>query len=183
MDIAQECKHGLNKAESLLVAANIIFLDVDGVLNGHNFDPEAQSNTINRSCVRQLNRIIKATDCSFVISSAWRYMIHGGEMTLRGFEYLLRTHGVAGAKIIGVTAKDRFIGESRGVQIREWLDTRIPCGLDARSLPRGCKYLAIDDEDWGITEAKITLVQTAGNLGLRRCDADQVIRFFAGNVS
>jgi len=72
----------------------VIFLDIDGVLNGHEFCEHAKSCGINPECVCELNRIIAATDAKIVLSSAWRYMVHGGALTLKGFEYMLRTHGV-----------------------------------------------------------------------------------------
>jgi len=68
---------------------NVLFLDIDGVLNGHDFDVAAQSTRIQYRCVRQLNRIIKATECKIVLCSAWRYMLlkrprHKPAMTLTG---------------------------------------------------------------------------------------------------
>lgn len=102
----------------------VLFLDVDGVLNGHYFDREAQSSDIKPSCVAVLNRVLMTTGCSLVISSAWRYMILGGDVTVRGFEYLLRTHGVrCVGGVIGHTRKDTGVGDhaERSTQIREWL--------------------------------------------------------------
>lgn len=86
----------------------ILFLDVDGVLNGHDFHEGAQSNTIRRNCIDQLSAILKATNCHVVLSSAWRYMILGNAMKLGGFEYLLRTHGCVGiaGKLHGITCAD-----------------------------------------------------------------------------
>lgn len=56
----------------------VLFLDIDGVLNAHFFDVDAQSSHIKPKCVERLNRVLKATRCALVISSAWRYMILGG---------------------------------------------------------------------------------------------------------
>lgn len=41
-----------------------------------------------------LNWILDAVPVKLVISSAWRYLILRGDMTLKGFEYLLLVHGV-----------------------------------------------------------------------------------------
>jgi hypothetical protein len=68
----------------------LLFLDVDGVLNSHDAN-EYHFNTIHRDKIERLNRIVKATGAEIVISSAWRYMILGGSMTIDGFRYLLQT--------------------------------------------------------------------------------------------
>ena len=83
----------------------VIFLDIDGVLNrlkplsngycgidGYNLD--------------NLCKILSHfPDVRIVLSSAWRYLVHNGDFSLRGFEYLLCIHG-ADADVI----KDRIIG-------------------------------------------------------------------------
>ena len=83
-------------ATPALVAGSCLFLDIDGVLNGHEWDDEAKSCNIRRECVARLNRVVASTGCKIVISSAWRYMIHCQQMSLTGFWYMLRTHGLQG---------------------------------------------------------------------------------------
>lgn len=39
----------------------VLFLDVDGVLNGHEWDDEAKSCNIRRECVKHLNRVVRET--------------------------------------------------------------------------------------------------------------------------
>jgi hypothetical protein len=72
----------------------LLFLDIDGVLNGH----EQHANKfcgIGATQAAFLNQILAdVPDLQIVVSSAWRYMILGGAMTLKGFEHLLQTHGV-----------------------------------------------------------------------------------------
>lgn len=105
----------------------ILFLDIDGVLNGHQILREAGCCGIDPRCVRHLNLVLRRTGCKIVLSSAWRYMIHCKAMKLDGFWYMLRTHGFTnngnGNPIIGLTRKDKDVGDSneRGRQIREWL--------------------------------------------------------------
>lgn len=123
----------------------IIFLDIDGVLNGHEqnaagycgFKPE---------CVAALNLILEAVpEAQLVISSAWRYMMlpnlkDGTEpaMTLKGFEYLLLVAGVnCKGRVRGHTCSDETI-KSRGRQILAWLATNFT----------GRDYLVIDDMEW-----------------------------------
>lgn len=85
---------------------SLLFLDIDGVLNGHS--PLASGyNGILAGPVEQLNRILDATDCRLVISSAWRYQYHNGDMTLKGFEILLLVHGIkCMGRLDGFTERD-----------------------------------------------------------------------------
>lgn len=146
----------------------LIFLDCDGVLNNHTQQPNGFCG-VTRRCANQFNRVLKATDAKLVISSAWRYMVHAGSMTLRGFEHLLCTHGIdAHDRVIGITPRDEDReGWTRGEQIRHWLNEH----------GDGRRYVVIDDlANVGIKEAGHPFVQTMGSLGLNRCDADLAIR-------
>lgn len=78
---------------------NILFLDIDGVLNGHEFSEEAQSCTLKPACVEAFNRLLregeKIEGFGIVVSSAWRYMVFRESMTWVGFGHMLQTHGVS----------------------------------------------------------------------------------------
>ncbi len=159
----------------------LIFLDIDGVLNCHNYDEACESSTINSDCVYRINRVLDATGAMIVISSAWRYMVHGGAMTLGGFGYMLRTHGVrCKDRIIGLTCIDEEIPE-RGQQIRQWLNIH---GGDR-------PYVVIDDggtedgrwSDLGINAAGHPVVWTDGRVGLTWDDAAKAIGILAGAIS
>ena len=104
----------------------VLFLDMDGVLNEEapeSFDRLAMSSRVLPHLVAELNLVLaRAPWARIVVSSSWRYMIHGGAMTVQGFEYMLRTHGCAVVdKVIDVTPKDESI-PLRGDQILAWLD-------------------------------------------------------------
>lgn len=145
----------------------LIFLDIDGVLNDHEWDDVAGSCTIRRDCMKELNRIVHAVDAEVVISSAWRYMILGGSMTLVGFSHMLRTHGFTGAtqRIIGHTGKDSSTGTNgRAMLIKDWMGNR--------SRP----YLAIDDDDLGYTVHGVPVLLTDPKRGLTVADADKAIQ-------
>lgn len=153
----------------------VIFLDIDGVLNGHDWDEPAQSNRIRFRCVEQLSRILQATGAKIVLSSAWRYMIHGGAMTHTGFEYMLRTHGASGivGKIIGVTIRDEDTPgyhnfdkdgwEGRRLQIQTWLDAH----SDVKT------FVVIDD--CPVPGFGDRFVETDGTTGLTAYEADKAI--------
>jgi len=146
----------------------ILFLDIDGVLNGHEYNTDAESNTIKHECVKHLNRILAETQCELVISSAWRYMIHGGAMTLQGFGYMLRTHGVKNVKIVGITEKDTQMENptERGLLIQQWL-----------SKNKVDQYAIVDDMQLGFDG--MPFVKTDEKTGLTEKDADQLIRILS----
>ncbi|MBS1722851.1 MAG: hypothetical protein JSS66_07720 [Armatimonadetes bacterium] len=58
--------------------------------------------------VARFNRLLKKfPDLHIVVSSAWRYMILGKDMTIRGFEEMLCTHGVdCFGRVFGHTCPD-----------------------------------------------------------------------------
>lgn len=153
----------------------IIFLDIDGVLNrcgnpngvGRMFEPE---------CVWALSWIVEKTNAAIVLSSSWRYMTFDSEdskaaMTLSGFEYLLRTHGLKVSTVspilVGATEADD-VECRREYQIANW----------AR-LNRVKQYVAIDDANLGCClrgPAKSDFVKTDGSVGLTIDNAIEVVR-------
>lgn len=149
----------------------VLFLDIDGVLNGHEKLPGSQYCGIRPDCVARLNHVLKETGAKIVVSSAWRYLILGGSMTLDGFGYLLTTHGLL-SEPIGHTRRD--VSETvtdRGRQCREWLDAH----------PGVTAFCAVDDMASDFAEHGIPLVQTVGTLGLTADDAGRLIEVLNGS--
>lgn len=161
----------------------LIFLDVDGVLNGHEWDAEVMCGQIHPDKVARLNRILRETDARIVLSSAWRYIVHRGEANMMGMEWLLRSHGVLANRLIGITRMDLMRanpnydgtpaswpqlpgGGDRAEQVREWL---------AINRPGPVPYVVIDDLDLGFTEAGHPFVRTDGKVGLTDADAERAI--------
>jgi hypothetical protein len=146
----------------------ILFLDIDGVLNYHTFDPSSQSNAIDRESIERLNRILETTKARIVLSSAWRYMIHKHALTLKGFHFLLRTHGMVATVdgsdevIIDITCRDEDI-PTRAGQIQAWLDTHQPE-----------RYAILDDMDLGFTEANMNWIEVLGE-GLTDRDVREAV--------
>jgi hypothetical protein len=141
----------------------VIFLDIDGVLNNHDIDPDTGHCWIQAALAWRLNRIVKATRAKLVISSAWRYMVHCGAMTIKGFEYMLRTHKIS-ADVVGVTVRDEEI-PSRGDQIKAWLSEH----------PEVTSYVILDDEPDGMTIGDVRFVKTDGGCGLPEADMEDAI--------
>jgi hypothetical protein len=157
----------------------VLFIDIDGVLNAHEWDPAVMCGQIHADKVARLNRVLLTTGAEIVVSSAWRYIVLRGEMNPMGFEWLLRSHGVLGDRLIGFTGPDTmerqpYTGDpttwlpapnERGLQISRWL---------SENGPR--QYAVVDDLDLGITAAGHPFVQTVGTVGLTDADADRLIR-------
>lgn len=101
----------------------VLFLDIDGVLNGNHFWHEKNIYAIDPKCMERLNEIIWQTGAAIVVSSSWRYLVLNGDMTPAGFGYMLRTHGLTSqAKVIGVTREDADSDDDlRSTQIRDWM--------------------------------------------------------------
>jgi HAD domain in Swiss Army Knife RNA repair proteins len=157
-----------------------LFLDIDGVLNNHDFDKDAQSNGIHKEKAEMLNVILKRTDAKIVLISAWRYLVHRGDMTLSGLEYLLCSHGIMKGRLIGITRMDTMIDgkpvpNERGKQIHDWLLDNVPDGTPY-------KYVVMDDLDLGISEACHPFVQTEDAIGMRPDDAYRAIQILLGEI-
>lgn len=151
---------------------NIVFLDIDGTLNDCIFNKNAQSFTILPRCVDQLNRIIYDANAYMVLISSWRYIILGGDMTLRGFEYLLRTHGVwCTDRLVGNTTFDIKDVSERPSQVARWLQNN-----------KNVKnHVVLDDnskQDWSKYDIKNVLVNK--KIGLTEQDANRAILMLRG---
>lgn len=150
----------------------ILFLDIDGVLNLHEYNEKAESNTINPVFVKNLNHVLDSTNCNIVITSAWRYMILKNAMTLQGFEYLLRTHGIhCVGKLIGTTRLDKDVNDKteRGKQIQDWIIRNMMW------LPANTVWAIVDDLDLGLTLAYPEYAVIVKN-GLNEAAANKLIK-------
>jgi hypothetical protein len=148
----------------------ILFLDIDGVLNDHRKNPCNDYCGILPHCMAELNRVIEATGCEIVVSSSWRYLVHGRSMTMDGFRYLMLTHGLSSNRpILEITREDRNVSDKheRGKQIADWLHGK----------PDVSVYAVVDDDnEIGIPEAGHPFVQTNGKIGLTEADANKLIQ-------
>lgn len=164
------------------VVNKILFLDIDGVLNGHERHANGYCG-INPERLRLLDHIVEQTDCRIVLASAWRYMILGGDMTLKGFGYLLSIMG-AGKKtadaLLDYLPRDSYHADphDRGNLAKRWVDEQyrivaMAVGLD-------------DLEDPGYTANGIAFVRTDPAVGLTADTANEAIRILntsGGNFS
>lgn len=167
----------------------LLFLDLDGCLNCHEWDAEIQCGQIHKDKVDRLNCILKSTKASIILSSAWRYIILRGEMTLMGMEWLFRSHGILANRLIGCIRKDNeppnWDGtpeswtrpNERGQQISDWLKEHPQVSMYNN-------YAIIDDLDLGISELHgKRFVQTNGKVGITNEDMYKVISILRGDYA
>ena len=116
----------------------IIFLDFDGVLNTEHYQGLLQYQgepwqneygaLFDPNAVKQLKRIIDATDADIVVESSWKYL------GLDAMKELWKVRNLPG-KIIDITPS--LVGESKGVEIASWL---------SEHGKQDTRYVIIDDE-------------------------------------
>lgn len=116
----------------------IIFLDFDGVLNTEHYQGLLQYQStpwqdeygafFDPNAVKQLKRIIDATDADIVVESSWKYL---------GFDAMKEmwiARDLPG-KVIDITPS--LVGENKGVEIVLWL---------SEYGKQDTRYVIIDDE-------------------------------------
>lgn len=162
----------------------VLFLDLDGCLNQHEpLDPEVMCGRIHADKVALLNHVLRTTGANIVLSSAWRYFIHRGEMDLSGLDWLMRSHGIMQNRVISITRPDTMerpkyngdpetwpVSNERGQQITDWL--AVSLGMTGFAVDR---YAVLDDLDLGISAAGHPLVLVDGKVGLTPAAADRLI--------
>ena len=157
----------------------VIFLDIDGVLNSHKRLASGYCGIQQENAIH-LNAILDALpDVQLVISSAWRYSILRGEMTIKGFEHMLLVHGIKCLnRIHGHTVSDgSVVEEPDHFDVEAWkvvgLYGRTQQILRYAELHGIERYVVLDDLD---LEGLPTLVQTHGDVGLTAAHAVETIR-------
>ena len=116
----------------------IIFLDFDGVLNTEHYQDLLQYQGkpwqdehgafFDPNAVKQLKRIIDATDADIVVESSWKYL------GLDAMNELWKVRNLPGT-IIDITPS--LLGKSKGVEIASWL---------YKYAKQDLRYVIIDDE-------------------------------------
>lgn len=157
------------------MAAKIIFLDIDGVLNSDEWfvskeyysimakrDDEYHRSEFDPKAVARLNNIIKRTDAKIVVSSAWR--------CYDNIKEILKVNGIKG-KMIGQTRDlDLELGYAftgripRGLEIREWLSENYERFLSRPS--DTLAYCILDDVPDMLLSQKEYFVHTDKSKGL-----------------
>jgi len=151
---------------------NVIFLDIDGVLNGRQYFQGAnerivQADTrfefyarqIDPECVQRLNDLVERTRSVVVLSSTWR-RVHPLDYN-RAF---LRAAGFSG---VLVDETPILNGHPRGDEIEQWI-----LGRDADRVDR----FVILDDDCDMADMAPWHVRTSGETGLGDDDCERASR-------
>jgi hypothetical protein len=167
----------------------IIFLDIDGVLNSHGPITPGTA-TIRPVNVSHLNHILQSVpESRIILSTAWRYLILNGSMTVKGFEEALISHGIAcRERISGFTCSDEQtlfltfgINDTDYANRAQYHELLKDKGYEIRAhqihhsltfIPRTVEAFAVLDDMPVPIE---NLVQTDPQIGLTREDAERVI--------
>jgi hypothetical protein len=151
---------------------NVIFLDIDGVLNcASAFGQNTKHSVwvIDPELVANFNRIVENVDnLTVVLSSSWRYAVQSGHIDLN---QLLQEQGFNGDPIVERTICDNEEDEAdpsmpRGMEIQRWLDEH----------PEVERFVILDDDD-DMAHLMPNLVQTCfEDGGLTEEFADETIK-------
>lgn len=174
---------------------NIIFLDVDGVLNS-NLKP----GYFDHDCLSNLGSILTRTKANIVISSSWRTIPDMYQSLLS----VLHENGVDPERILGCTPNLNGAG-SRAEEIVRWLDANAGPALSVmermrlweknKELPErkaGSSYsvrrfVAIDDMPLTQTASRYgellcgSFFNTNPNTGLTAADAQEIVDWMNGS--
>ena len=110
------------KEEKNMEKRNVIFLDVDGVLNSLAYHEKAGRNApeLEERALRILADIYKENDCCIVLASSWRELApteyHAAHSM---YQYLLDSLGRYGMEIVDKTP---YIQMDRPSEIAKWLE-------------------------------------------------------------
>lgn len=124
---------------------NVIFLDIDGVLNEDTTPTRTRSRFIfiDQDKLLRLKQIVEATGAKIVLSSTWRYDRDDPKYNGDFLELQEAFHNV-GLDFYSFTPVDA-IGIRRGMEIKAWL------GLH----PEVDRYIILDDELFDFEERRL----------------------------
>jgi len=146
---------------------NIIFLDVDGVLNSLEYLKEQYYNNkrpysgfdypFDSKCLNNLVNLVNKTDAYLVITSSWRMHEIGKSILLNE----LKKYNLD-IRVIGYTD---ILHKSRGEEIKAYLD----------KLDKDIKYIILDDDSdfLGIEDH---LIKTNYEFGLTEQDTNEAVK-------
>ena len=145
---------------------NIIFLDIDGVLNSHRKLIEVYNKThkphsgynypFDELCLENLKTLVETTNSKIVITSTWRKDKEGRDKLIQVLkEYELDQH------IIGYTP---ILNQPRGIEIKAYLST-----LDHQP-----NFIILDD-DTDMEELQEYLIKTNISVGLTKENTEKAI--------
>ena len=112
---------------------NIIFLDIDGVLNGHEWCHMPAVPKINVKCIRVLNQLCLTCKARCVLISSWRGKLVKHNWPVEVAQWVLETHGFTG-ELCGVVDGTGHTPEDKRWAIERYVRAN-----------NTVKYVVIDD--------------------------------------
>ena len=151
---------------------NVIFLDIDGVLNHHLWyegadrDKEETSNErhLDPSKIELINQLCKDANCKVVISSTWR----GG----KSIKWLQDTLNSRGATFEVIDKTGRCCSDVRGVEVYNWW---------SKNEDDYNNYVIFDDDNDFLIEQINNFFQIDGYCGITPTIIYKAERFLNGN--
>lgn len=121
---------------------NIIFLDIDGVLNGNKLEGESNKFGLADICIENLKTIIREVPyCKIVVCSSWRKLVYEGIHVSKNipWRHVLADKLEASTDIfIGDTPELYGHSETRADEIAAWLSSNRDLGIGS--------FVILDDE-------------------------------------
>lgn len=152
--------------------SKILFLDFDGVLNTEHYQGllQYQGKTwqdehgafFDPNAVKQLKRIIDATDADIVVESSWKYL------GLEAMQEMWAVRNLPG-RVIDITPSS--VGDNKGVEIASWL---------SEHAIQDTHYVIIDDEYVILDSQSSHFVLTNPYEGITKEQADRAISILNG---
>lgn len=167
----------------------ILFLDIDGVLNSHNYFDFSNERLlyawemIDPSNVSILNKVVRETSCDVVLSSMWRldYPLEEVEkyLKIRGAEFSLRdkTPFIRTIKSSIKEVPENLEDKARGLEIEHWIRANYNFN-DMKDLK-----IAIVDDISNMNILSSRLVLTNPRVGLREKGAEKIIKFLSTPIN
>ncbi|WP_027207955.1 HAD domain-containing protein [Butyrivibrio fibrisolvens] len=166
--------------------SNVIFLDVDGVLNSKFWDNEHQREIsngkyIDSEAVKLLGSLVKRTNAKIILHSGWRFWFDETMKPLRTeADFLANTMKEAGITIAGVTPdltteeirKTKKFSLVKADEILLWLKDN-----------PSANWVVLDDLELHNSEIEKHQVKTDAEVGLTTKDVEKAITILLGDYS
>lgn len=165
---------------------NIIFLDVDGVLNSKFWDNDHQREIsegkyVDIEAVKLFGKLVKRTDAKVILHSGWRFWFDEAMRPLRPeadfFADAMQNEGI---QIAGVTPdltteeirRTKKFSLVKADEILQWL----------KESPHG-NWVVIDDLELNNSEIRRHQVKTDAEVGITEKDVDKAIAILDGRLN
>lgn len=164
--------------------SNIIFLDIDGVLNHEMFYRKRHEEGFNPEnypltefcpeAVKNLNVLIEKGNAVICVSSSWRL-----GRTIEELQELLNSVGVKG-NVVGRTCsklnRSKYGETVRGDEIKHWFECYPELDRDYMGRPIPNNYVILDDDNDMSNEQKTHFIHVDRWFGLTEKDVEKAIQ-------